>query len=496
MNCFAQFYHSNYVFIVLLALIIIFSPWKSGVSESRLAVGAVGALMFVLPVGFTWNYPILKYSFCHSFELHVIVVTSVINQACALIIFIASGRNDVLWISIIHWIAIFYVSVLLYNIEGVWVTQRKKVTFSSVCVFITVGRLFMDLLNVGLESEDALEMRDVQVYIPVLHITFSIHDIGLLCSFNLVVFWLKKLYLSVKYPECIMIATYPHISWIRSGTRQQTLSSIGRQRTATMSLSIYKQVTNQSVNLYLFEDNSIAHHVFSDKRAERIHRIHSSIWTFFGVVVFAIVALCGNVASIPLLAIIPEILCSFFLLTGPFTFEVEMMKFYLKSFEFWFKWFNWTLYFVSYAIWSNLEWEMNASLWTEFAFRNLAVTIVIFYIVCIDAYHVPNRQKIRSLILLIMLAVYCQYCNLFQVTILDPRRSWEDKDILIPVMRINMSLRSMMMSGLSNFILFMSKQLVVLIRHPGSASFRLFPKIIWINEDDNDRDRNVRPELE
>ena len=188
MNCFAQFYHSKYVCILFLIVIIIISPWKSEVNESRLGIGTVTALIFYLPIGLTWNYPVLRYSFSHSFELYVILVTSLINQACALINLIASEQNDMLWISVIHWISNVYMASLVYNIEGVSTTKRKKVAFVSFVVFTQAALFLMDLLNVGLESSEKFELRDVHVHIPVLDIAFSIDGIELLCSFNLVCF--------------------------------------------------------------------------------------------------------------------------------------------------------------------------------------------------------------------------------------------------------------------------------------------------------------------
>ena len=72
------------------------------------------------------------------------------------------------------------------------------------------------------------------------------------------------------------------------------------------------------------------------------------------------------------------------------------------------------------------------------------------------------------------------------ISSLNPGQKWQEQEILIPLIKLKVSLRSMMMSGLANFILFMGKQLMVMIKHPGAAAFELFPKIRWIADEEEE----------
>ena len=69
---------------------------------------------------------------------------------------------------------------------------------------------------------------------------------------------------------------------------------------------------------------------------------------------------------------------------------------------------------------------------------------------------------------------------------MSPTGRWKDWEIDIPLMRIKVSLRGMMMNSMGNLIIFMIKQMVLMIQHPQVAALQLYPKIKWIEEDEED----------
>ena len=203
-----------------------------------------------------------------------------------------------------------------------------------------------------------------------------------------------------------------------------------------------------------------------------------------GIILFAAASLIAILLNIDVLAIILEICCIVILLNGPFTFDAEMMTFYLRSFDFWYKWFNWTMYLCAYLIWTNRQYEMDNVARTEFAFRNLTITIAMLHIFSVDAYHVPDRKKKRTLLFMILIAIYFHICIVWRLHFMKPTARWRDSEIDIPLMQIKVSLRGMMMNSMGNLIIFMVKQLVRMINHPQVAAFELYPKVNWIAEDE------------
>ena len=80
-----------------------------------------------------------------------------------------------------------------------------------------------------------------------------------------------------------------------------------------------------------------------------------------------------------------------------------------------------------------------------------------------------------------------------QIDPMSPNKRWEDRNIMIPILDIELSLRSTMMNSLGNFIMFTAKQLCVMLMHPGTAAFELYPKIEWLEDQES---RNVESELQ
>ena len=446
------------------------------------------------PMALTWNYSALRYTLRHSFDLHFIlfntVVDTIIRSVCDVLNSFSELTCVILGAFCFYMIGLY---IVLFNLEAVPYSHR----FKQIIVLLTIlGHCVV--IHRTLYNHESFEYLDgVELNIQSLDVNVSLRDMYLMCEFNQFVFWLKKLNLMTKYPNCILVATYPRIIWMNSGMRQLTLSSIGQRRafrTTTISLDVYKQSVSQRTDIFLFDDNSIAHQFLKPETAEKLHQIHFSLLSVIGTILFAVASVVAIPLDIDDLAVISEMCFIVILLIGPFTFNAEMMKFYLKSFDFWYKWFNWTMYLCAYSIWNSRQYDMNGTAWTEFAFRNLAITITMLIIFSIDAYHVSDRKKKRALLFLILIAVYFHICIVWRLYFMNPTERWTDWEIEIPLMRIKVSLRGMMMNSMGNLIIFMIKQLVLMIQHPDVAALQLYPKIKWIAEDEEDHQEPILEE--
>ena len=434
------------------------------------------AWLYISPAPLIWNQSVIKYALKHSFDLHFILCNFGMCVFCDWVFIIDQGSSTLhCIIYVLLNTSNLYVMTLVFTLEAVAISHRLKQLL--VLLISATSTLYFVHALYGTTSFD---YNGVEVHIKALDVTISFRDMYLICIFNQTVFWLKKLLLLTKYPNCILMATYPRIVWTKDRS-QRTLSSVGLNRTQTMSLDIYKQSVLQQAEIFLFEDNSIAHRLFNPKIATTLHQLHFSKWNHIGVI-FAVVLVIAIFLDINILAIVLEICLMVFMVIGTFTFDVERTKFYLKSFDFWYKWFNWTMYVCAYSVWTNHQYDMTGADWVEFLFRNLDITITMFYIFSIDAYHVSNPTKKRGLAMLIAVAVYFHVCIVWQLHFLAPTQNWIDWIIQIPVMQVGVSLRGMMMSSMGNFIVFMIKQLVLMIRHPGAAALELYPQIIWFED--------------
>ena len=336
----------------------------------------------------------------------------------------------------------------------------------------------------------------------------------LIGQWNGTVFWFQKLMRITSHPDCILIASYPNIIWVNSShsmasslnclhgdvmdsvmVHSLASSELQRsQRIASISLNIFEQSIAQNANVYLMEDNSIAHTIcrMGGAGANRLQHLHCSKKTAILFVTLCLLNVCVMVNGIGIIPLIIDILCTLLLVSGILTFDVEMMRFYVKSFDFWFKAFYWTLFQATDVIWDAIEKEMDYMEWTMYALRKLMIAIFIFYVMCIDAYHVSQRAKKLGLLLALLLAVYRQVCIALQIL-------WDDRDdrqITVTGLHIELSFRNTMMNALGNFILFMMKQLAVMIMHPGTAAFELYPKIEWLQDQEARNDEHVQNELQ
>ena len=446
-------------------------------------VGSILLLLYIAPAYLTWNRSVIKYSLKHSFDLKFILFLHLVLCVCN-VAFRIDQKSSAMHCIVLGLRFLFGLCLTLstFSLEAVPWPHRFKQILLIFQVLIWARNFLNNLYN---RNMDAAPKTGVEMHIDSLDVTISFRDIILMCYFNQSVFWFKKLVQTTKYPNCILIATYPRMIWLDETMRQQTLSNIGRRRAATMSLDIYKQSISQRTDIFLFDDDGIAKKLFSLETATRIHQLHSSKWNLAGIAI-VICAMFAILFGTHILAIISETCCIAILVVGPFTFNTEMMKVYVKSFDYWYKWFNWTLYLCAYSVWTNHQHDMNGTAWTEFALRNLVITITIFYIFSIDAYHVPERKKKRALLILILTAAYFYVCIVWQLYFQNPAKDWEDLEIQIPLMQVEVSLRGMMMSSLGNLIIFMIKQLALMVAHPGAADFGLYPEIKWIGDERED----------
>ena len=494
--CIVQFYFSKKARIVdvMLALIGFLIMVKFG----RVRVGHLQLLsimliivwLYYIPYSLLWNYSVVQYTWRHSFDLYFIMFNAIIFDICYMAFEIqrwgAPSASDITGLLLMLLMCLTLMHQM-FNFEAVPISPRMKQMVIMMCAVFSFIGFVVTLYNWRIADYFV----GIDVQIESLDVTISLRDMLLMSLFNIGVFWFKKFIMMTNHPHCILVATYSRVVWISSGMRQQTLSSFGRRRTraGTISLDIYKQSIAQGTDVFLFEDNSIAHNLCNPETAEQLHQIHFSKRSLIGIIIAAATALGAIPLSIDILAIIAEIFCILILLVGPFTFDAEMMKFYLKSFDFWYKWYNWIMYLCAYSVWTNHQYVMANMAWTEFALRNLVITLTMFYIFAVDAYHVPERNKKRALLILIVVAIYFYVCIFWRLHFLHPRDHWEDWDIELPLMQVNVSLRGMMMSSMGNLIIFMIKQLVLMALHPGVAAFELYPKVTWIGDEEEDQGR-------
>ncbi len=162
-----------------------------------------------------------------------------------------------------------------------------------------------------------------------------------------------------------------------------------------------------------------------------------------------------------------------------------MIRYYFTSFDLYYKLLNWVLYVVADVIWNHIRRDMDAQTFIAYILLKVILTLVVLYILCIDAYHLQYLYKMRAMALLTVLIIYCSLCIANQVYILNPFEGWEDMqvhighigDIQIPPL----SLQWVMLSALTNFIIFILKQVILMILHPNQAFIEVYPAIQWVN---------------
>ena len=166
---------------------------------------------------------------------------------------------------------------------------------------------------------------------------------------------------------------------------------------------------------------------------------------------------------------------------GLCTFHMKMMKYYAQSFDLYYKLFNWGVYIFADILWHQGERDMDSYKWCEYTLRSSIITMIIFYVVCIDAYHISHKYKVRALLVLVGTILYFQFCIFNQIYTLNPNESWDDHELFVPVFNIALSLQTLLLNSLVNFIIFVGKQLILTMLHPNKAMIQIYPRIEWID---------------
>ena len=91
-----------------------------------------------------------------------------------------------------------------------------------------------------------------------------------------------------------------------------------------------------------------------------------------------------------------------------------------------------------------------------------------------------NRKfKIRTLLILLCCICYSWACKLNQVYEGRLGKSWKDEQIT--VFKLSLSLKSLLLNSLSNLILFIGKQSILMWLHPNKASLEIYPRTKWVD---------------
>ena len=185
--------------------------------------------------------------------------------------------------------------------------------------------------------------------------------------------------------------------------------------------------------------------------------------------------------SVKLMIAVSEIILIGLLLIGLMTFDLKMIRYYLTSFDSIYKLVNWSLYVVADIIWNGAQRDMDAFDWLQCISLDIIFTSLVVYVVLIDSYQISHKSKTRAMSVSILISVYGQMCILSQVYALNPNENWEDNEVLLPVMKIWLSMRALMVTSLGNCIIFLVKQLALTVRYPNCCALPVYPKIDWVD---------------
>jgi len=180
------------------------------------------------------------------------------------------------------------------------------------------------------------------------------------------------------------------------------------------------------------------------------------------------------------LAIIYEFCCVVLLTIGLWSFNTKMLKYYATDFDGYWKMLNWSLFVVADVMWNHHEVDMDAARFIAYILLQIILTIVVVHIICIDAYHLTYRSKLRATVLISVLVIYWWFCTASQVYVLDPTTGWRDVEVGV-AWDVSISLRAVMSSTLLNFIFFILKQLILMKLHPNQAFIEVYPAIQWVD---------------
>ena len=213
------------------------------------------------------DWPLLKYMVGHSFDLYVQELCAVAWIVCATALQMDYLGQDVLrWFH--HVCGNFYsiVAIMTYQcFDGYHVANWIKHIMIGIAV-MAYGFYFV------LELYDP-QFEDILIPAPLIKQTISIRGISLIATWNIIVLFVKRIIFQITASDCILVATYPTMNWVREEIKQRIASSMDRTRTVTMSLDIYKQSLTQKLDLFLLDTRDMLHLWFTHRIAHKIQQV-------------------------------------------------------------------------------------------------------------------------------------------------------------------------------------------------------------------------------
>lgn len=132
-------------------------------------------------------------------------------------------------------------------------------------------------------------------------------------------------------------------------------------------------------------------------------------------------------------------------------------------------------------IWTVRNAEFDVLKWSIYILMNMILTLVTIDMIFIHCSRITHSYKLVKISFVLLFIIYYQICILNQVHVFAPGQSWDDSELSVPVLKISMSLRSLMMSSLGNLTLFMGKQFALMVRHLNRVPLPIYPKLVVVD---------------
>jgi len=216
------------------------------------------------------NYPLLSYMVRRSFDMHVMLLSVVIDRSCSTalkwkLLDDTTTRTH----QILGCLNMFLLLSLFQCLDGSRIRNWVKQMIGIILCLMLIWSMIANLYSLSYWPE----IDDIEIIIPMIHKPLSIRSTLLIARFNAVVFLIKKIIFFTRHKGCVLISVHPKTIWRKENIQQAILSGLQRQRTSTRSLDIYKQAMTHKVDIYLLESNNILHSIFAETRAGRIQKV-------------------------------------------------------------------------------------------------------------------------------------------------------------------------------------------------------------------------------
>ena len=477
-SCLIWFHQSKWFVIALLIVILVALVTDLWIFTVVLLLGMLSVM--------DWQY--LKYVPRHSFHHLIQQISIIVGAGSRLAIdwdamrhsdhFAFDLFNHLVRAPIGGMLAIW----MIESITGLRTAQWIHCSILMAGILIWVSMLVQMLYEIG-QFEG---MKDFELLIPGMQSKISMRHMFLAAGFNGLVLLSKKLHFVAIHKDSVMVPEYPVIEWLSDFTesiQESIWSRSQRQRTTTLSLDIYKQVSTQKVELFLDDTNNLLHWMYKCETVKIVEDFYGSKPYNMTLLLMLCCYLISRWFQLWPLVIFAQVIAIIQLHLALCTADIKMAKYYLRSFEFYFKLLNWIMYIVAALAWTvmNEEWVIGESC-ADHVFLNVIRTLIVLYIICIDAFHISHRTKVITMVTWICAVLYSWICNMMQVHVYDPSKVWQDSEVQIPLLNIQISLRMMLLNSSANFIVFVGKQLALIVLHPGKANIPLYPKVKWIGD--------------